>query len=468
MAKSFPKANRPAGDPDKDKMVVMHKMTIGANNNKYYVLLYWSKEQVGLKMYGRLNADVPDAPSALKAAIEGKKPMGAQLKIESLSWYDMQEVVSEKTNPRNYDDHKPYVVLDLAKKADVQALAAKPDIKLITGKDVTMQDIVRIDPKLQRLLKFIGEQADTKINSYLRGDLAALSADWLLQAKQLVKGMTPFIDRVTSFGSDNVTWNNLTLKEREAFADQVEAYYNKIPTQLGRKIDKDQLMTDFAKQTRSGEIENRIEQLMTALKLMADPNDKSVNADANNALLKQYTKMGAIILPLQQSAKQYGQIADHIHKTRPQQKIQDIYLVQVEQDFGRWNTSTRGKNNVHTMFHGTQNGNVRNILNTGLIIPNYAANGSRMGRGIYHSDAAERSYGYTGTSSNRRDEPRMMFLSSVAIGNPWTSSGSDSSLKEAPRGYDSVHGVGSWSGRGDEYITYTLGQSTLRAVVLLD
>lgn len=470
MARSFPEANRPASEPDKDKMIVLHNMSIGKNANKYYIMLYWSKEGVGLKMYGRLNDEVPDAPTALKMAIEGRKAKGAQVKIESLSWYDLQEVVSEKTNPRNYDG-KPYSVLDLAKKADVQALAV-PEVKLVRGKDVTMQDIVRIDPKIQRLLKFIGEQADTRINQYLGGaGLAALSTAQIQSAKAIVNGMTPFIDRATVLGGNglvDVNWTKLNLNERETFADQVEAYYNRIPTQLGRKIDKDQLMTDFAKQVRLGEIEDRLQQLQTALQSMIDPNDKAANVQQQNALIKQHQAMNAIVVPLQQSATQYGQIADHIHQTRPHQKIQDIYLIQVQGERERWNASTRGKNNVHTMFHGTQNSNVRHILNTGLIIPNYAANGSRMGRGIYHSDAAERSYGYTGTSGSNRNEPKMMFLSSVAIGKPWTSSGSDSSLKEAPKGYDSTHGIGSWSGRGDEYITYTLEQSTLRAIVLLD
>jgi len=96
-------------------------------------------------------------------------------------------------------------------------------------------------------------------------------------------------------------------------------------------------------------------------------------------------------------------------------------------------------------------------------VPISPANGRRMGDGIYFSDRTQRSLAYCGGQLRQR----LMFVADVALGKIW-STDSTYSGKQAPDGFDSTRGTGSWSGSGDEFVVYRRSQQTIKYLVLID
>jgi poly [ADP-ribose] polymerase 2/3/4 len=292
-----------------------------------------------------------------------------------------------------------------------------------------------IDPKVADLIDLIFNEAGERIAQYLAVGITALSQN------QIDRGRTVLLE----------AQGYKKRRDKKALLAAIQTYYNLIPTQLPRKIDPDVLVAEFD----FSEQETRLSQLEVAL----------VTYTATGKSIEHYQMLGAEIHLLSQTSRTYEQITDYIARTAGgTARIQDIYTVTIPHERAAWEQCKIGKKNIAALFHGTRNHNVRHILNKGLIIPKMAANGSRMGRGIYFADMAQRSLSYTG--STRRHAPHMLFVCDVALGRSKQLDGSHPHLTAAPRFHQSVHGVASWSGM-DEWIVYRPEQATIRAVVTL-
>lgn len=93
--------------------------------------------------------------------------------------------------------------------------------------------------------------------------------------------------------------------------------------------------------------------------------------------------------------------------------------------------------NRRLLWHGTNIAVVAAILKSGLRIMPHS--GGRVGRGIYFASENSKSAGYVRTSKNTG----VMFLSEVALGQEYTITKDQSSLRKAPAGCDSVVARGS-------------------------
>ncbi|CAL9703936.1 unnamed protein product [Knipowitschia caucasica] len=93
--------------------------------------------------------------------------------------------------------------------------------------------------------------------------------------------------------------------------------------------------------------------------------------------------------------------------------------------------------NRRLLWHGTNIAVVAAILKSGLRIMPHS--GGRVGRGIYFASENAKSAGYVGTSKNTG----IMFLNEVALGKEHTITSGNSSLRKAPKGFDSVVARGS-------------------------
>lgn len=293
------------------------------------------------------------------------------------------------------------------------------------------------DPKVSQLVSWIFSEAGERIAQYLATSVDALSQSQIDLGRSILSRIY--------FSQKKGDRGRLSLL--------VQDYYNTIPTQLPRRIDPDKLVDTFV----IADQENRLNQLEAALSTYT----------VTQAGGTQLSALGAEIKAVPESHNAYDRIHQMLSKTlRPNGvRVKDIFAVRIPQERTAYDAETFGAHHVLDLFHGTNNPNVRHILKSGLIIPRYAANGSRFGRGIYFSDAAWRSYMYTGSSYG---VPKMLFIASVKVGNPWKDSGSNMSLTQAPAGYHSVWGTGSWSNRGDEIVVYKTSQQTLRAIVTVE
>lgn len=126
--------------------------------------------------------------------------------------------------------------------------------------------------------------------------------------------------------------------------------------------------------------------------------------------------------------------------------------------------------NIWELWHGTRASNLLSILKAGLIIPPTSSPhvcGRMYGDGLYFSDQSTKSLNYaTGYwNGGARDNNCFMFLCSVAMGNPYTPSGSFSG-RSAPKGYDSTFAKAGKSGvMNNEMIVYRLGQAKLDRLI---
>lgn len=112
-------------------------------------------------------------------------------------------------------------------------------------------------------------------------------------------------------------------------------------------------------------------------------------------------------------------------------KIIDIWEVDRESEADRFKEND-GLDNRRLLWHGTNVAVVAAILKSGLRIMPHS--GGRVGRGIYFASENAKSASYVSTSKNTG----VMFLNEVALGKENHITKDNCSLKQAPKGYDSV------------------------------
>ncbi len=299
-----------------------------------------------------------------------------------------------------------------------------------------------LDPRLQNLLDLITREAITRIEGYLAVDIHTLSQTQIDKGRTLLKQIQGARKRLGHADG------------REQVTNWVQEYYNSIPTKLPPRIDRNQVIAEFV--LHLSEQEDRLNQLEAGLAANQATATGSSPLDALG---------GVTIIPLESSDTTYEQIADYIARTSGgRRRIHHVYSIHIPPERTAWKAEKRGKHNIVSLFHGTKSWNLRHILKTGLIVPQIAANGSRMGRGIYFADFARRSLNYTGGNVLPL---HVLFVADVALGTPIKMDGIAPHLKAAPDGYDSVWGINSWSG-DDEFIVYKTSQQTIRALVTLE
>jgi len=153
-----------------------------------------------------------------------------------------------------------------------------------------------------------------------------------------------------------------------------------------------------------------------------------------------YKSLNADLTVLDHKSEEYQKILTYFNKTKSRGQLLDV-----------WQCNRAGEAERHQKFdeiderrllwHGTNIAVVAPILTTGLRIMPHS--GGRVGSGIYLASMQEKSAGYTCGYGSKY---ACMFLCEAALGkmHEVTSDGYHaSSLKKAPKGFDSVHAVGS-------------------------
>ncbi|XP_063590405.1 protein mono-ADP-ribosyltransferase PARP3-like isoform X2 [Penaeus indicus] len=120
-------------------------------------------------------------------------------------------------------------------------------------------------------------------------------------------------------------------------------------------------------------------------------------------------------------------------------RIVDLWRVERKGEKERF-APHAGLPNRKLLWHGTKAWCVAAILRQGLrILPH---SGGTFGKGLYFASECEKSAGYASTCNFEGERVSFMFLVEVALGTPFETAQSDSSLTRAPAGYGSVVGRG--------------------------
>ncbi|XP_073501215.1 protein mono-ADP-ribosyltransferase PARP3 [Phyllobates terribilis] len=140
----------------------------------------------------------------------------------------------------------------------------------------------------------------------------------------------------------------------------------------------------------------------------------------------------SVVDPKNEEYKVIDTYVKHTGSSYHQLKIKNVWRVDREAEEERL-SAHKDIDNRRLLWHGTNVAVVAAILKSGLRIMPHS--GGRVGRGIYFASENSKSAGYVGCTSSRLG---IMFLNEVALGNEYHITTDDSSLRVAPKGYDSV------------------------------
>jgi len=152
-----------------------------------------------------------------------------------------------------------------------------------------------------------------------------------------------------------------------------------------------------------------------------------------------YKLLDALVEPLDHETDEYDAIIKYLDNTMGSYrklKLIEIYKVRRNTEpkrFAAHDDVVERK----LLWHGTNVAVLVAILSTGLRIMPHS--GGRVGKGIYFASENSKSAGYVGCT---QDGYGFMFLVEVAIGKQHIITRDDPSLKEAPKGYDSILAAG--------------------------
>ncbi|XP_067685164.1 protein mono-ADP-ribosyltransferase PARP3-like [Haliotis asinina] len=394
---------------------MLNQTNIGFNNNKYYVIQvlknagnYFTWNRWG--RVGESGANALKGPMALDAAVK-----------------DFEKKFQDKTRNKwaNRDSFKPvpgkYTLIEMANEdeedeVDAPVVDTKGRKVKESALDVTTQKLVNLIFDLD-MFKDAMKSFDIDVKKMPLGKLSKT---------QIAKGF----ECLEEIEDELKKSKPATAKLRELSSK----FYTVIPHDFGRKIlpsiaDSETLQKKMDMLAVLGDIElaqslqKDKDKALTASKDDALPNP----IDVNYGLLKCGLEL---VDPKSEEFKILNKYKDATEGYR-KVKIQHIWKVNRDGEASRF-SSHKTVDNRKLLWHGTNVAVVAAILKSGLRIMPHS--GGRVGRGIYFASENGKSAGYVGTNG----KTGIMFLNEVALGKEKHIDRDNSSLVEAPKGFDSI------------------------------
>ena len=223
-------------------------------------------------------------------------------------------------------------------------------------------------------------------------------------------------------------------------------FYGIIPHDFGRAVPKGITTLEFLKTKQDlinvlNDIEIAQELEENAKKKAKAKKEKEVDVNAlpRNPLDDKYDTLNCDLTVLPKNSKEFAVIEKYIANTRSSYgngpKIRHVFTVNRHEEDKRFAAHDHITNRK-LCWHGTNVAVVAAILNSGLRIMPHS--GGRVGKGIYLASEHGKSAGYVGTANFKGKSTAVMFLAEAALGNEHSITRDDSSLKCAPKGFDSI------------------------------
>ncbi|CAM4698325.1 protein mono-ADP-ribosyltransferase PARP3 isoform X1 [Lepidochelys kempii] len=183
-------------------------------------------------------------------------------------------------------------------------------------------------------------------------------------------------------------------------------------------------------------------ELAQSLQAQKEKEEEEVKVEVEEVphpLDKDYELLKCELTLVDPASEDYQVIQTYVEKTGSSHrkvKILNIWKVKREGEGERMKAHDHLENR-RLLWHGTNVAVVAAILKSGLRIMPHS--GGRVGKGLYFASENGKSMGYVSCTSQRIG---IMFLNEVALGKEHRITQDDSSLCEAPPGYDSVIACG--------------------------
>lgn len=202
--------------------------------------------------------------------------------------------------------------------------------------------------------------------------------------------------------------------------------------------------------------------------------NESTNWNLKSSIKSKYSSIGAYIEPLNQESLEYSNITNDVLNSNLDLKILNIYEILRPNEHLYYKSNLK---NQRRLYHGSKINNYLGILSRGLLLPKYVVdelgNETRndiglLGQGLYFSDSSNLSIFYT--TASKSNNVRLLAICDVALGETKDYLDYDTSLTQAPLGYQSVRGVKRTSENfskfsENEYVIYDTSQYKLKYLV---
>jgi len=406
---------------------MLNQTNIGQNNNKFYVIqvLQQGNTYYCFTRWGRVEERGQNAckPSASLAAAQAEFKKKFREKTKNDWDVIMKDPSKFKTVPGLY------TLLEMSYEDD--------DIEQIqealgTLKDKRIKEAKKVRPSA------LPKQTQELINLIFDLDMFKQQmAKFELNVKELPLGKLSLVQINKGFA---------VLEKISAainsgggnFQALCSEFYTVIPHSFGRQVPP--IFKDAESVQNKKDMLSVLSDIALAQDLTKKGEKEALKEEAeeewiDNPIDKNYALLKANIEPLDQESHEYEVIVNYLKATMGDwRKLQlmDVFKVTRESEPARFKAC---ENIVERklLWHGTNVAVLVAILSTGLRIMPHS--GGRVGKGIYFASENSKSAGYVGTTS---DNIGFMFLNEVAIGKQHVINKDDSSLRCAPKGFDSI------------------------------
>jgi poly [ADP-ribose] polymerase len=422
---------------------ILNQTNVGANNNKFYVIQLLTKggKYYAWTRWGRVGETGQSAlvgPTDLTAA---QKAFNAKFKDKTKNaWEDRASFKPAAGR---------YTLIEVDRSADEEK-AAEIEEKL-KGIDASAAKVQKktakkfkpcsLDPQVEKFMSLIFD------HEMFKGAMASFDIDvkkmplGQLSKNQVEKGYDVLLELQKA----------IKARKKKEIEQETSRFYTVIPHAFGRKvpplIDTEELLE------KKMEMLNVLNDIEIALSL--EKNKKKEEDDDDDLLPhpadENYKKLNAELELVRPGSKEYEFVEQYIEATARagrKPKLLDLFRLDRKGEAARFKKHD-DIDHRKLLWHGTNVAVVAAICNTGLRIMPHS--GGRVGKGIYLASENGKSINYMGWSGS----VGVMFLAEAALGKEHSITRDDSSLKAAPKGYDSIVARGQKEPDPDHDIEWT-------------
>jgi poly [ADP-ribose] polymerase len=403
---------------------MLNQTNIGANNNKFYViqLLEKSGKYYCWTRWGRVGEDGQNA-------LIGPSDFGKALKAFQSKFKDKTKNAWEDRG-----DFKPaagrYTLIEIDRSVDsdkaeeieeklkgIDAEAAKVQAK--TAKKFAPS---KLDAPVEKFMNLIFDE------DMFKGAMASFDID----VKKMPLGQLSKTQVTRGFEVLEELEDAIEKKKNKLIETVTSKFYTVIPHAFGRRVPPiidtmELLQKKFDMLNVLGDIEIAVSVQKSdgkaSAKLLPHPMDEN------------YAGLNANIEWVDDKSKEYEFVSNYIEATaRAGRKPKLVNLFRLDRKSeGKRFAEHDDIENRKLLWHGTNVAVVAAICKTGMRIMPHS--GGRVGKGIYLASENGKSINYMGWASGGNG---VMFLAEAALGKEHSITKDDSSLKAAPKGFDSI------------------------------
>ncbi len=427
-----------------DYNAMLNQTNIGANNNKFYVIQVLEKggKYYAWNRWGRVGEPGQNALKGPFSTPDGAvKEFSAKFKDKtSNSWEDRKNF---KAKAGKYTLIEIDTEADTSKKAETEKkladLAAAKPAAAAPPKPVYAPSALA--PELQNFVKLIFDKnMFTSAMASYEIDVRKMPLGQLSKS-QVAKGFDALDEVEKAMNANNAT----------ALMNATSLFYTVIPHDFGRR--KPPVISSPETLQKKRDMLNVLADIEVALGLEKKAEEKAPSELLPNPLDANYGTLKCNLDYVDPKSDEFAFISRYLDSTKDKNhyykpSIVDVFRLDRQGEGSRFSAhDTIAERKL--LWHGTNVAVVAAILGTGLRIMPHS--GGRVGRGIYFASENGKSIQYIGPSG----DTAIMFLAEVALGKEHSIWQDDSSLRQPPKGFDSIVARGHTEPDPDHNIEWT-------------